>query len=174
MQRVFLKVVKGLAFVGILSLFVAENFAIDSSADEIKIVSMDTQRVFGEHPAFRDAMGKFQKQMQEMQKKVDEADEESKGTAQQMMQMQMQQLGMQLQEEAFSKMKVDVQKIAKEKGYDYVIDSNMLIVGGQDITEEVIASFPKPAPEKEEAPAVKEDVKDNKEKKGEVPAEEKK
>jgi Skp family chaperone for outer membrane proteins len=143
---------RGVVFAAFVCLFIAGSFAITVSAGETKIVSMDTHRVFGEHPAFREAMGKFQKQVQEMQKKVDEADEESKATAQQMMQMEMQQLGMQLQEEAFSKMKADVQKIAKEKGYDYVVDSNMLIVGGEDITEEILASFPKPEMEKKESP----------------------
>ncbi len=140
----------GVVFVAFVCLLIAGSFVMPASAGEIKIVSMDTYRVFREHPAFKEAMAKFQKQVQEMQKKVDKADEKSKATAQQMMQIEMQQLGMQLQEEAFSKMRADVQKIAKKKGYDYVIDSNMLIVGGEDITEEILASFPKPKPTSEQ------------------------
>lgn len=153
MRRVFERKngIKGITFAALLCLFIAGSFAAAGSAAEIKIVSIDTQRVFGEHPAFKEAMGKFQAQIQEMQKKIEEMDEESKGAAQQMMQHQMQQLGMQLQEEAFGKMKADVQKIAKKKGYDYVVDVNMLIVGGKDVTEEVLASFPKPE-QKKDAP----------------------
>ncbi len=146
-----MKRVRGLALIAVLSLFVAGFFAGAGDAAEIKIVSIDTQRVFAEHPAFHEAMAKFQTQMQDIQKKIEEMKEEEKATAQQIYQYQMQQLGMQLQEEAFSKMKADVQKFAKKKRYTYVVDSNMLIVGGKDITEEVLASFPKPEPKKEEA-----------------------
>ncbi len=143
-------VMKGTALIALLCLLVAGCFAGTGDAADIKIVSIDTQKVFSEHPAFQEAMGKFQAQIQEMQKKIEEMKEEDRGPAQQMFQQQMQQLGMQLQEEAFNKMKADVQKFAKKKGYTYVVDSNMLIVGGKDVTEEVRASFPKPEPKKEE------------------------
>jgi len=123
-----------------------------SNAAEIKIVSMDVGRVFESHPAFKEAMEKFQAQLQDMKKKIDEAEEGSREMIQQVMQQQMQQLGMQLQEEAFEKMRADVTKLAKEKKYDYVVDNNVLIVGGKDITEEVMASFEKA--EKKEPAAV--------------------
>ncbi|MCM8777967.1 MAG: OmpH family outer membrane protein [Candidatus Omnitrophica bacterium] len=115
-----------------------------SSAADIKIVSIDTGRVFESHPAFREAMEKFQTQAGEMQKKIEGIEnEEEKTNAQIQMQQQMRVVAMQLQEEAFNKMKEDVGKYAKKKGYTYVVDQNALIAGGKDITEEVIASFGK-------------------------------
>ncbi len=147
---------RGVILTALLSLSIAGFFAGTGNAAGIRIVSIDTRRVFEAHPAFKEAMEKFQAQIQEMQKKIEEADEESKGEMQQMMQQQLQQLGMELQEEAFNRMRVDVQKIAKEKKYGYVIDSNMLISGGSDITEEILASFEKMA-KKEPAPEQKTD-----------------
>ena len=127
-----------------LCLFFFIGFAGRSNAADIKIVSIDTGRVFEAHPAFKEAMGKFQAQAQEMQKKIEGIEnEEEKANAQIQMQQQMRQLAMELQEEAFNKMKADVQKLAKKKGYTYVVDQNALIAGGQDITEEVINSFKK-------------------------------
>jgi len=114
----------------------------EGRAADIKIVSIDTSKVFEAHPAFKEAMGKFQAQVQEMQKKIEGIEkEEEKTKAQIEMQQQMRQIATDLQEEAFNKMKADVQKLAKKKGYTYVVDQNALIAGGQDITEEVINSF---------------------------------
>ncbi len=137
------KGIKGVFFTVLLCLLAAGMVATVCNAAEIKIVSVDTNRVFESHPAFKEAMEKFQTQLQDMKKKIDEAEEGSKEMVQQVMQQQMQQLGMQLQEEAFEKMRADVTKLAKEKKYDYVVDNNVLIVGGKDITEEVLASFEK-------------------------------
>lgn len=152
---------KGITVISLLCLFFMGCLVLSGDAAEIKIVSIDTQRVFGEHPAFQEAMAKFQAQIQEVQKKIEEMKEEEKGAAQQMFQYQMQQVGMELQKEAFSKMKADVQKFAKKKGYTYVIDSNMLIAGGTDVTEEVIASFPKVEPKKEEVSVPGEEKKES-------------
>jgi Skp family chaperone for outer membrane proteins len=149
-------VMRGIIFAAVLCVAAAGTFSVTCSAAEIRIVSIDTQRVFSGHPAFHEAMGKFQVQIEDMQKKLEGMDEEAKGMAQQMMQQQMQNLGMQLQEEAFGRMKADVQKFAKKKGYTYIVDSNMLIVGGKDVTEEVLASFPKPEPKKVEVPPAEE------------------
>lgn len=114
----------------------------NGSAADIKIVSINTGKVFESHPAFKEAMEKFQTQAGEMQKKIEGIEnEEEKKNAQIQMQMQMRELAMNLQEEAFNKMKNDVEKYAKKKGYTYVVDQNALIAGGKDITEEVIASF---------------------------------
>jgi len=143
-MKIFMKKGIGTAvFAALLCMFAAMMFAGECSAAEIKIVSMDTNRVFEAHPAFKEAMEKFQTQLQDMKKKIDEAEEGSKETLQQVMQQQIQQLGMQLQEEAFEKMRADVTKLAKEKKYDYVVDNNVLIVGGNDITEEILAAFKK-------------------------------
>ncbi len=73
-----------------------------------------------------------------MQEKLQGMKEEEQMIAQQQMQQQMQQRGEELQKQALEEMRKDLQKIADEKGYDYVFDANSLIVGGQDVTDEVV------------------------------------
>ncbi|MCX8082474.1 MAG: OmpH family outer membrane protein [bacterium] len=120
------------------------GLALKGYAADVKIVSIDTGKVFEAHPAFKEAMEKFQAQAGEMQKKLEGIEnEEEKKNAQIQMQMELRTLAMNLQEEAFNKMKDDVQKFAKKKGYTYVVDKNALIAGGKDVTEELLASFEK-------------------------------
>ncbi|MDD3726121.1 MAG: OmpH family outer membrane protein [Candidatus Ratteibacteria bacterium] len=138
----------GKRYVGMLVVFACLFFFIglagNSDAADIKIVSINTGKVFEAHPALKEAIEKFQTQAGEMQKQIEGIEsEEEKSNAQMQMQQQMRELAMNLQEEAFNKMKEDVQKFAKKKGYTYVVDQNALIAGGKDITEEVIASFEK-------------------------------
>ncbi|MBN1445249.1 MAG: OmpH family outer membrane protein [Candidatus Omnitrophica bacterium] len=152
MGKFMKKGINGMFFTVLLCLLGSGIFATVCNGAEIQIVSVDTNRVFESHPAFKEAMEKFQIQLQDMKKKIDEAEEGSKEMVQQVMQQQMQQLGMQLQEEAFEKMRADVTKLAKEKKYDYVVDNNVIIVGGKDITEEVLASFEKDKNKESAAP----------------------
>ncbi len=39
------------------------------------------------------------------------------------------------------KIREDIQKIAKQKGYKYVMDSNALLAGGEDVTEEILQAI---------------------------------
>lgn len=107
------------------------------------IVSLDANKALSAHPAFKDAVEKFQVRQQHMQSELKELASEDQQTRQQEMQQEMQKLGAQLQKEALDKMKQDIQKLAGEKGYDYVFDNNLLFAGGCDITEEAIDSFTK-------------------------------
>lgn len=113
----------------------------NASMCEMKIVSIDTNKALEAHPAFKEAVLKFKGYQQEMQKKLRETEKEQQPVAQQQLKQQLEQVGGQLQKEAFSEMKKDVQQQAEEKGYDYVLDDSMLIAGGRDVTEEIIKSF---------------------------------
>jgi Skp family chaperone for outer membrane proteins len=42
-----------------------------------------------------------------------------------------------------NEMRKDVKKIAEKKGFNYVMDTNVLIVGGKDITEDVLSELKK-------------------------------
>jgi len=121
-----------------------------ANAEISDFYTIDSQAVMEVHPAFQDAMQEYQEQIQQMQQQLQEADEQQRAMMQQMMQQQMQQLGTELQEEAFSAMQNDIQELAEEKGYGTILDGNVVIVGGEDITNEVIDALDIEVPEPEE------------------------
>jgi outer membrane protein len=123
--------------------FIFACFAFPARAEEIKIASIDTGKILMSHPAFQKAMEKYQSELQSMQQKIKDMDEKEQMSAQMMMQQQMQELGMKLETEAMNEMRKDVKKIAEKKGFNYVMDTNVLIVGGKDITEDVLSELKK-------------------------------
>lgn len=114
-----------------------------SAADEgkMEIVSINTNRILEKHPAFKEAQKTFQGEMQEMEQQLQGMGQEEQMMAQQMMQQQLQQRGQELQQNAVDAVRKDIAKIAGEKGYQYVIDANALIVGGKDVTEEIMEAM---------------------------------
>lgn len=109
-----------------------------------RIVSADVDRIMGEHPAFKQAMAKFQSEINSMKEKLDKMEGQAKAKEQQQMQLKIQQIAMELQEEAAAKVTEDIQRIAKSKGYDYVLDSKSLVAGGKDITGEILSALKGP------------------------------
>jgi outer membrane protein len=124
-----------------VSLIAAGAVYANAENEKMEIVSIDTARILEIHPAFVDAQQTFQNEMQEMENQLMEMGEEEQMMAQQMMQQRLQARGQELQQQAMSEVKADIEKVAKEKGYRYVVDSNALLVGGKDITEEVIEAM---------------------------------
>ncbi len=127
-------------FIGVLLAFhpgplFAEN------ACKLTIVSIDTAKILEAHPAFVKAQKDFETQIQGMQEKLKGMSEEKQMAAQEQMQQQAKQQGEKLQKEALAEVKKDLQKIADEKGYDYIFDSNSLIIGGKDVTAEVMKAM---------------------------------
>lgn len=113
-------------------------FTAQSHAQEIKVYTIDSQSIMRQHPAFKEAMKEYQKKIQEMQKELQEVDQEQRQLMQQMMQQQIQQLGSKLQEKALKKMQDDIQEIADEKGYELILDAQVVMLGGTDITDEIV------------------------------------
>ncbi|MGM0454039.1 MAG: OmpH family outer membrane protein [Thermodesulfobacteriota bacterium] len=110
-------------------------FASDDG--DAKIVSVDLNRIMQQHPAFQQARQKLQGEMQQMRQKMQDMGEQEQRAAQQ----EFQQRGQDLQAEARDEVKKDVQKVADEKGYEFVVDSNALVAGGKDVTDEVIEAL---------------------------------
>jgi outer membrane protein len=127
-------------FIGFVAVVImaAGMTVVNAEEEAMDIVAVDTARILELHPAFMDAQQTFQNEMQEMEHQLREMGEEEQMMAQQMMQQQLQARGQELQQQAMSEVRDDIQKVAEEKGYKYVVDSNALLVGGKDITEEVI------------------------------------
>ncbi len=105
------------------------------------IVSADMDKIMSQHPAFKEAMLQLQSELQSMNTKLSKLEGEAKASQQQEMRKQIQQLAFKLQEEAMAKVMEDVRNIAKSKGYDYIFDSKSLLVGGKDITDEILSTL---------------------------------
>ncbi|MFP4193830.1 MAG: OmpH family outer membrane protein [Desulfosalsimonas sp.] len=112
--------------------------AATASAEKLEIVTVDANQIMQNHPAFTEAQQTLQSEVQEMRKDMEGKNEQEQQQQQQQMQQQMQQRSQKLQQEAMEKVKQDIQKIADEKGYDYVMDANSLLAGGKDVTDEIM------------------------------------
>lgn len=135
------KSVKDLVIAGVvvfavmIGVAIGVNMLFGSSA---KIASADMEKVMGAHPAFKDAMTSFQKEITAMQDRLEKMTDEEKAKEQQKMSQMIQQIGLRLQEEALNKVSSDIETVAKRKGYSYVVEKNVLLAGGKDITEDVL------------------------------------
>jgi len=139
-----LKHATAICFAIVLAGAVSAGVPLSAAAQEggdITIVAIDTDKILEVHPAFIEAKKKFETEVQGIQKKLGTMNQEEQLQAQQKMQQDLQQRGQDLQKSALQEMKQDIQKIADEKGYDYVVDSNLLIVGGKNVTEEVLTAL---------------------------------
>lgn len=108
--------------------------AFAGDAENIGIVTVDTNEIMQQHPAFKEAQQTLQSEAQKMQQQMKEQGQQQQQAAQQ----QLQQKSRKLQQNAMDEVRADIQKIADEKGYDYVMDKNALISGGKDVTDEIL------------------------------------
>lgn len=126
-----------LILIAVVFLFMAGNRFLGKP----KIFSADMDKITSAHPALQKAMTDFHEEFRVMQSRLEKLEGEAKVKEQQKMQQQIQQLAIRMQNEAINQIMEDVRSIAKRKGYDYVIDSKSLLVGGADITEEILAAI---------------------------------
>ncbi|MCM8761978.1 MAG: OmpH family outer membrane protein [Candidatus Omnitrophica bacterium] len=110
---------------------------------KVAIASVDMEKIVNAHPAMQEAIITFQRELSNMQKQLDNMKEEEKVRQQQKIQQEISQIAMKLQDEAMDKVKKDVEKVAKSKGYTYVIDKNAIFVGGKDITDDILTVLKK-------------------------------
>ncbi len=108
--------------------------AFAGDAENIEIVTVNTNEIMQNHPAFKKAQQTLRGEAQQMQQQMQEKGKQEQRAAQQ----QLQQRSRELQQNAMDKVRADIQKIAKEKGYEYVMDQNALIAGGKDVTDEIL------------------------------------
>ncbi|MFW6081620.1 MAG: OmpH family outer membrane protein [Desulfosalsimonas sp.] len=133
------RTLKSLCFCLVAALFTfAAASGVSAQDGEISgIVTVDTNEIMQKHPAFMEAQQTLQNEAQQMQQQMQEGSQQEQQAAQQ----QMQQRSQQLQQEALDKVRKDIQKVAEEKGYDYVMDTNALLSGGTNVTDEVIEAI---------------------------------
>lgn len=107
-------------------------------AENLKIVTVNTNQIVKNHPAFINAQQTLQGEAQEMRQEMQGKEKQEQRAAQQQMQQKLQQRSRELQQDALEKVRQDIQEIADENGWDYVMDANVLLAGGEDVTEEVM------------------------------------
>ncbi len=109
-------------------------------ADEVTVVKVDLDAIAEVHPAFMKAQELFMEEVEEMQEELAEMDEEEAMMAQQQIDMELEQKAMEYQEMALQEIRDDVEEIAEELGYDYIVVEGMLLAGEaeKDVTEEVL------------------------------------
>jgi Skp family chaperone for outer membrane proteins len=103
-------------------------------AENDKIVTVNTNQIIQKHPAFLEARQTLQREAQQIQQQMEGKSQQEKQAAQQ----QFQQRAQKLQKDALDKVRKDIQKIAADKGYQYVMDANVVLAGGKDVTEEIL------------------------------------
>ena len=147
----------GLALIGVFAavliailLLLARTEDAVAAESNLRIAVIDTQEVMQAHPAFQEAMQEYQREMQQLQQQLEGADEEQRAMMQQMVQQQMQQKGAELQERAFEALQEDVREFADEENYDYVMDANVLLAGGTDVTDKMMEKIGEAAPTEQE------------------------
>ncbi|MCF8024713.1 MAG: OmpH family outer membrane protein [Desulfobacteraceae bacterium] len=113
--------------------------AFAGDAENIEIVTVDINRIMQQHPAFKKAQQTLQSEAQQMRQQMKEKGRQQ----QQAVQQQLQQRSRELQQNAMDEVRADIQKIAEEKGYEYVMDKNALISGGKEVTGEVLEEIEK-------------------------------
>ncbi|MGM0440843.1 MAG: OmpH family outer membrane protein [Elusimicrobiota bacterium] len=133
-----LKICKNFRFFFAVLLIIAGLSAVSFAEDSLTIVTVNTNRILEKYPPFLEAQNEFQKEQQKLQKRLQEMDEDEQRMGQQMIQQQLQQLGVRLEAEATQSLQEDIGNIAEEKGYDYVMDENVLFAGARDVTEEIL------------------------------------
>jgi len=104
-----------------------------------KIVTVNTKQIIRQHPAFIKAQQTLQREAQQIRQQMKGKGQQEQQAAQQ----QLQQRARELREEALNEVRKDIQKIADDKGYKYVMDANVLLAGGEDVTDEIMQEIGK-------------------------------
>ncbi|MCK8825300.1 OmpH family outer membrane protein [Fuchsiella alkaliacetigena] len=138
-----LKMNKRKAVLSLLIVFLLiSSFSLSvRAAESTKIVYVNIESVFEAHPATQEAREKLQLEVQKMREELGDLDPGESQMMQQQFEQELQELQNQLMEEAFAELRADIQQIADEKGYDYIVGDNMLLAGGEDVTEEILAEL---------------------------------
>ncbi|MFW6147692.1 MAG: OmpH family outer membrane protein [Thermodesulfobacteriota bacterium] len=112
------------------------------SADDAKndkIVTVNTKQIIQKHPAFIEAQQTLQREAQQFQQQMEGKKQQERQAAQE----QFQQRAQKLQKDALDEVRKDIQKIADDKGYKYVMDENVVLAGAKDVTEEILEDIGK-------------------------------
>lgn len=138
-----LKLAGVVVFILLIAFLVIGALSITATEKPV-IASVNLDKIAQVHPAFTEAVKVYQDEIaqlqQEMDEKMKDLDQEEALKLRTELETQLQQRAIELQQEAFDSIQKDIQRIADEKGYDYIVVENMLLAGGpvKDVTDEIL------------------------------------
>lgn len=113
--------------------------SVGAQSDTIGLVNL--QAVFQSHPGLESAQAEYQEAINEIQAEIADMSEEE----QQQFLPQFQQIAQQIEAEIQQSLMLDIEKamleVAADMNFSTVLDSSSVLIGGNDITEEVIAAL---------------------------------
>ena len=123
---------------GILAVVLLAGAAGISTAYTFEIAYFDVAEVSMLHPAMQEAQDKLYEEEERLLSQFEQMDQEAQMMQQEMLYQELEEIRRALVNEAISKISEDVDIIAGELGYDYILDKNVIFAGGDDITEQVV------------------------------------
>lgn len=113
-------------------------------AEEASVAVINTKKVYGAHPSFKEATQKLREKQKELNKELKGLSKDKAAAKKQKMQIELQKYQQELIKKAAQEANSDISSMAEELGFDVVISSDGIIAGeeelsAEDITEELIA-----------------------------------
>ena len=132
-----------LVFIGsVVAMGLSQLGTSTASAASSSVGAVDYRKVLQSHPDYASASSEMQKAIQEaeMRFQADTAkmSDEDKAKAMQQAQQELQQKEQALTSAIQAKIDVVVKEVADAKGLSVVLDKNVVVYGGQDITDDVL------------------------------------
>lgn len=147
MSKTNLRRLAGIVVFVLLVAFLVIGALSITAAEKPVVASVNLDRIAQAHPAFAEVVQIYQNEIAQLQKEMEEKmeglDEEEAIQLQMEIEEQLQQRAIELQNEAIDSIQNDIQRIASEKGYDYIVAEDMLLAGGpvKDVTDEFLAEI---------------------------------
>lgn len=142
-------IIIGLMFIGsVVAIALTQSGGgIASAADKGAVGVIDYRQVMSQHPDLKDTETKMQAAVDEVRKDFEEKsagmNDQEKQDYYQQSQERLRQKQQELVEPIEQSVKDTVKKVADTKGLGVVIEKSVVIHGGQDITQDVIAKLNK-------------------------------
>ena len=120
---------------------------VASAADKGAVGVIDTRQVMSQHPDRQNVESQMQAAVEEVKKDFEEKsqgmNDQEKADYYQQSQQRLMQKQQELVEPIEQSVKDAVKKVADTKGIGVVLDKNVVVYGGQDITQDVITKLNK-------------------------------
>lgn len=117
-----------------------------AGAQELSLAVVNTQEIYRAHPSFQEATQRLKERQKEMNEELQGLSEEERAAKQKEMQKELQELQQELVQQAAEEANKDITSMAKDLGFDVVINSDGIITGeeelsAEDITEDLIVKM---------------------------------
>lgn len=129
----------GLCLILVVFALAGGNGVLAEDGKNLEIVTVDINRIMVQHPSLVEAQETLQREAQQMQRQAGKSGQAD----QQKIRQRLQERSQELQLDALAEVRNEIEKIAAEKGYTYVMEKNALLAGGRDVTDEFMEAMKK-------------------------------